>query len=124
MKNIFERYYNSRPQTSEYKISKEERNQVLEAIKNFNTYGQFIYRSDKLVETINEIAELVEAAKGIALQETDGWFDDITINRHGKGVDEALKVLKTEAAEMSKRQQRLEAAFEDVGKYLQTYFEA
>lgn len=122
--SLYETFYNKAVSDDKpVSITKEERRAIMEAIKNFSRYGDVIYRGSKIKETVNEIASLVEAAKTLALQETAEWFDDVTVNRHAKQIDEALKVLRTESVEISKRQQRLESAFEDLAQNLGKYYE-
>lgn len=122
---IIEKYLQQTSENSPgiQRMSKEERNSIIESIKNFKAYGDVIYRSSKIREAVEEISSLAEAAKSVALQETSEWFDEITVNRHAKQIDEAVKILRTEASEISKRQQRLEAAYEDIGQLLGKYYE-
>tara|TARA_R110000822_G_scaffold128195_29_gene263974 strand:- start:479 stop:877 length:399 start_codon:yes stop_codon:yes gene_type:complete len=107
----------------EFEYTKEERTTFMEAVKNFELYGEAIYRSKQLGETVKEISELVELANGFTLKETDGWFDNVTTSRHTKQMSEAVKVMQKEAQEIMSRQQRLEAAYEDVGALLGRYYD-
>jgi pyridoxal biosynthesis lyase PdxS len=107
----------------EFEYTKEERGAFMEAVKNYEAYGEVIRGSEMLGETIKEISELVELAGGFTLKETDGWFDNVTATRHVKQMKEAVKVLQKEAQEIMSRQQRLEAAYEDVGSLLGRYYD-
>ena len=107
----------------QYKMSRGERNAFLESIRNYEAYGQAIYRGQEIGKAVQEISDLVESAAQFTLDETEGWFDEVTATRHGKQMREALKVLQTEANESMKRQQRLEAAYEDIGQILGRYYE-
>jgi len=107
----------------EFEYSKEERKAFMEAVKNYNTYAEVIRRSGMLEQAIKEISELVELANGFTLKETDGWFDSVTTTRHIKQMKEAVKIMQKEATEIINRQQRLEAAYEDVGSLLGRYYD-
>lgn len=109
--------------SKEFDYTPEERNAFMEAVRGFEVYGEAIYRSKQLIEAVREISELVELAKGFTLKETDGWFDNVTATRHTKQMAEAVKVLQKEAQEIMSRQQRLEAAYEDVGQLLGRYYD-
>ena len=109
--------------SKEFEYTKEERNAFMESVKNFEVYGHNIYRSKELADTVKEISQLVELANGFTLKETDGWFDNVTISRHSKQMSEAVKVLQKEANEIMSRQQRLEAAYEDIGSLLGRYYD-
>ena len=109
--------------SKEFEYSKEERNAFMEAVRNYERYGQVIYGSKQLINTVKEISELVDLANGFTLKETDGWFDNVTTTRHTKQMKEAVKILQTEAQEIINRQQRLEAAYEDIGQLLGRYYD-
>jgi len=106
----------------EYDMSRSERDAFLEAIRNYESYGNLIYRAEGISQAIDEIAQLVETANTFTLKETDGWFDNVTAGRHVKQMKEAVKVLQTESKEIMQRQQRLEAAYEDIGQLLGRYY--
>lgn len=117
------RLYESVGEPNEYKMTTEERSAFLRAIREFNKYENTIYRSADITSVVNEIAQLVEQASSFTLKETEEWFDGVTANRHIKQMREALKVLQTEAKEIAQRQQRFEAAYEDIGQILGKYYE-
>lgn len=107
----------------EFEYTKEERSAFMEAVRNFESYGQIIRRSEALGSAVKEISELVDLANGFTLKETDGWFDNVTASRHVKQMKEAVKIMQKEAQEIMSRQQRLEAAYEDVGSLLGRYYD-
>jgi len=100
-----------------------DKRQFLNAIKKFSEMGTDIYRSGKFKEAVGAIEKMVNAAESVTLSETDGWFDKVTASRHIKQMKDAVKVMKTEAAEIIQRQQRLEAAYEDIGHLLKRYYD-
>jgi len=95
----------------------------MESLKRFSQYGQHIYGSKKLKEITTEIKSLIEAAEQVTLQETDQWFDNVTVSRHMKQLKESYKLFEKTAKEMSQLQQRLESCYEDIGKNLNNYWD-
>ncbi len=57
------------------------------------------------------------------LQETDEWFDEITVKRNMKQLRENVKQFNQSVHEVSKLQQRLEALYEEIGSTLNRYYE-
>jgi hypothetical protein len=108
---------------SSTKMKLSEKAQVLEELKEFSTIGEIIYRSEGLKEAANRISELVEKAERIALQETEEWFDEVTVKRNMKELTTNNKEFTKTVAEMTKLQQRLESLYEEMGNNLSRYYE-
>jgi len=100
-----------------------DRNQFLENVKSITSLNQEIYRANKLQQVSEELGALVEMSKRFNLEETDGWFDGITVNRHNKKMDEAYKIFEKTCNEITQLQQRLEASYEDIVETLAKYYE-
>jgi hypothetical protein len=103
---------------------KEHRNEFIEMVNNFGSLGQSIYKSGKdlkeISETINRVCGLAEV---FTLNETEDWFDEVTVKRNIGSLKEAKGTFIESAKEMSKLQQRLEGAYEDIGQVLGRYYE-
>lgn len=108
---------------TEMKMSKDERRAFLESVKQFSQYKNDIYRAGKLKEISEQIGNLVTAAEGFTIQETDGWFDNITTNRDIKRLKESYKVFEQTSKELTQLQQRLESCYEDIGSGLARYYD-
>ena len=104
------------------KLSREEKQQFMEAVKNFSAMGDSVYGKGNLQELTERVRDIVEKAQNIALQD-EGWFDKMTINRHMKGLNESYKVFEATAKEMSQLQQRLGPAYEDIAEGLRKYYD-
>ena len=59
----------------------------------------------------------------MTLQETENWFDDVTVNRHMKSLKESYKIFEKTTNEIMSSQQRLESAYEDIAEVLGKYYE-
>ena len=101
-------------------MSKEE---FMEAVKRYSTYKESINRSGNLKKMVAEIGKLVNSAQTITLAETGEWFDEITVNRHMKQLQEAYKVLEKTCNELVQSQQRFESAYNDIGRVLENYYD-
>ena len=104
------------------KMSNEDKRAFLESVRNFNSFGESIYRENSFQDMAESIGKMLEQAKHVALQEGD-WFDGVTVGRHMKGLSESYKIFEKTAKEMSVLQQRMEAVYEDMGGTLGKYFD-
>lgn len=123
---------------SEMKLSKEERKSVLESIRNFGQFRKEIFResgivnektgrpvpfSQRLKEITEQIGQIIEAAEGLTLKETEGWFDQISVNRDLKEIKTDYKIFEKTCMEMAQMQQRLESIYENMDVKLKKYYE-
>jgi len=105
-------------------LTKEEKIQLVNQIKRFSSIGdQSIYNKQNIKETADTVRNIIERAKQMALSETGDWFDSVTVKRHMKQLDESYKTFEKTAVEMSQLQERLSAAFDDIGMSLSKYFD-
>ena len=105
------------------KMNLSEKAQVLQELKEYSSLGEVIYRSDGLREAASRINELVEKAERIALQETEEWFDEVTVKRNMKELTSNNKEFSKTVSEVTKLQQRLESLYEEMGNNLSRYYE-
>lgn len=104
-------------------MTTEQKKAFLEAVYKFAEHANAIYRMKNIRETAKYLGELIEAANNLTLSETEDWFDNVTVNRHMKHLGEAHKIFEKTASEMDTLQQRLEAAYEDIGSTLNKYYD-
>ncbi len=105
------------------RLNSKSKRQVLEAIANFNAFGESIYSKSNLKEVVKSISELCENATKLALQEHDDWFDSVTVKRDMKEVAGILKEFVKASTESQSTQQRLESLYEDLGHKLGRYYD-
>lgn len=104
------------------KMTKEEKKAFLEAVSQYHKLGEMVYRNNQLSELSETLSNIVTTAENLTMQESEHWFDNVTVSRHMKQIQEAFKVFEKTAGEMSGMQQRLEAAYEDIGTVLNKYY--
>lgn len=109
--------------TQQPKASKSDKAAFLEEVKQFTAFESVIYRTADLKKVAEAITSLTEKAENIMLQETDEWFDEITVKRNMKQLRENVKQFNQSVQEVSKLQQRLEALYEEIGGTLNRYYE-
>jgi len=95
----------------------------LSEVSKFNEYGRAIYRTEGMLEACKAVTNIVENAERIALQETDEWFDEVTVKRNMKSLRSNNESFKKTVNEMTKLQQRLESLYEEMGGTLGRYYE-
>ena len=105
------------------KLHLREKAQRLEEIKNYQSLGEIIYRSEGLKEAATRISKIVEEAENIVLQETEEWFDEVTIKRNMKELNSKNAEFSKTVSEITKLQQRLESLYEEMGNGLSRYYE-
>jgi hypothetical protein len=103
-------------------MAREDKKAFLEAVANYHQLGEMIYRANTLKEVAQTLGNIVQQAEQVTLSEAEHWFDNVTVSRHMKQISEAYKVFEKTATEMSGMQQRLEAAYEDIGTVLNKYY--
>lgn len=124
MKNIIQQLHEAMTgQASGQKLHLNEKAQVLEEIKSYQALGEVIYRSEGLKEAATKISKIVEKAESLVLQETEEWFDEVTIKRNMKELNSKNQEFVKTVNEMAKLQQRLESLYEEMGNGLSRYYE-
>jgi len=97
--------------------------QVSEALKNYNKLGETLYQQQSLKETAKSLSQIAEMAASHTLQETEDWFDKVTVSRNMKELTNHSKAFSKIAEEASSVQQRLAGLYEDMGNILNRYYE-
>ena len=103
-------------------ITAEQKRSFTEAVGNYHTMGESVYRNTSLREITEQLGEIVKVAESLTIQESEHWFDNVTTSRHMKQLKEAYKVFEKTAGEVHTLQQRLESAYEDMGGILNKYY--
>ena len=97
--------------------------QVSEALKNYNKLGETLYQQQSLKETAKSLSQIAEMAASHTLQETEDWFDKVTVSRNMKELTNHSKAFSKIAEEASSVQQRLAGLYEDMGMILNRYYD-
>ena len=97
--------------------------QVTEALKNYNSLGKTLYQQQTLKETAKSLSKIAEMAATHTVQETESWFDKVTVTRNMKELTNHSKQFSKIAEEASSVQQRLSALYEDMGVILNRYYD-
>jgi|TARA_Y100000034_G_scaffold31371_1_gene38380 hypothetical protein len=95
----------------------------LEDVKNYAQIGNNIYRETNLKEIAVKISEIVESAKIHTMNETDDWFDRVSVKRNMKELGSLASGFVKAAKESNLMQRRMETLYEDMGNILSRYYE-
>jgi len=120
MKHVLNEKYLA--EDEDVKMSKDDRDSFLEAVSNFHKLGEMVYSNGGLQEVTKTLQSVVEQAEKLTLSEAEHWFDNVTVARHMKQMNEAYKVFEKTSTEMNGLQQRLESAYDDMGTVLNRYY--
>jgi len=102
--------------------NEEHKQKFLESISNFSKYSESVYRNHNLVKMAEDIAKIIDKAEYYTLQETEEWFDDITVKRNMNELKNHGKQFLKVAHEVQKLQTRMEALYDDIGTILNRYY--
>ena len=119
---INEKYLGEEGHDEEQKMTTEDKKSFLQAVANYHKLGEMIYSSTKLKEVTETLRSVCERAEKLTVTESEHWFDNVTVSRHMKQMNEAMKVFEKTASEVHTLQQRLESAYEDMGTVLNKYY--
>ena len=97
--------------------------QVKEALQNYNKLGEALYQQQSLKETAKSLSNIAEMAATHTVQETEDWFDKVTVTRNMKELTNHSKSFSKIAEEASSVQQRLAGLYEDMGVILNRYYD-
>jgi hypothetical protein len=95
----------------------------LEDVANYSSIGQSIYRETNLKEIAIKLSEIVEAAKIHTMNETDDWFDRVSVKRNMKELGGLAGQFVKVARESNSMQRRMETLYEDMGNILSRYYD-
>jgi len=105
------------------KLNGKQRKLVVDAVNKFNKFEQHVYRQNDVNEVVNAIKIISEFAGRLALDETDDWFDGVTVKKDVKEINDSVKLFEKTAKEVGTLQHRLEAMYENIGSKLSRYYE-
>ena len=104
-------------------LTREQKREIMDSVSRFNDFGSKIYKTNEIAEMVEAIRNMTKGASQLALQETDDWFDGVTVKRDMKEVAKSTQLFEKAAKELSTLQQRLESVFEDIGHKLGKYYD-
>ena len=104
-------------------LTREQKREIMDSVAKFNEFGAKIYKTNEIAEMVETIRNMTQGASKLALQETDDWFDGVTVKRDMKEVAKSTQLFEKAAKELSTLQQRLESVFEDIGHKLGKYYD-
>jgi hypothetical protein len=118
LKFILETILEDQPQP----LSKQEKSAFVQQVQQFSAMSDSVYGKGDLEELTTRVRDMINKAEQIATEKGD-WFDNVTVKRHMKDLQAAYKVFEATAKEMQALQQRLGAAYDDIGQGLSKYFD-
>jgi hypothetical protein len=103
--------------------SPEEKTRALEMIGQYNEYGHALRRETNLLEIAEKLQEISVFAEQFTMNESEDWFDKVTVDRNMKDLKKLSESFAKLARETYVHEQRMEALYEDAGMILNRYFE-
>ena len=122
-KELLKEYDPNTDKFSDEGISTEQKKIASEKISKFGKYQRFIALEAKDMDVAEDICNIIENASQCILNETDDWFDGISVKRNLKEVKTLAKDFYKTAKERQVYTQRMQSLYEDMGNILNRYFE-
>ena len=100
--------HESKKQEMTQQLTREDKSAIMNSVSQFNEFASNVYKVNEIQDMVKAIKELAANASTLALQESDDWFDAVTVKRDMKEVSNSAKLFEKTAKEMTQLQQRLE----------------
>jgi len=99
------------------------REDLITKVNEFSSYGPSIYKKHNLAEVAKTFNEIAAAAQKHVVNETEDWFDRVTVQRNMNDLKKQAGQFNKIANEAQAMQDRMAALYEDMGGILNRYFE-
>ena len=103
-------------------MSSELKKHFLEIVSTYNKYQEQMDRKSDLTTIAETLGGITEAARALALNEGDDWFDKVTIKRNMNELEKLGKEFDKCATEANSLDQRMGGLYEDMGHILSRYY--
>jgi len=107
----------------EKKLTAEDINTVLHEISQYGTKSEMMYDDGRLYEFINELGNLIENINLLTLQETEDWFDKVSVSRDMKALQDNYKLMQKTAKELKPLRERIANCYDSIGIIIDRYYE-
>ena len=92
-------------------------------ISSYNKIGEAIFGKSNITQIAEKLSWIANQARSHTLQETEDWFDRITVNRNMKELTGLSGQFGRIANDAKSLQERMGALYEDMGNILGRYYE-
>jgi hypothetical protein len=103
-------------------MSSELKKHFLEIVSTYNKYQEQMDRKSDLATIAETLGGITEAARALALNEGDDWFDKVTIKRNMNELEKLGNEFDKCANEANSLDQRMGGLYEDMGHILSRYY--
>lgn len=104
------------------KFSPEVKRHFLEIVSTYNKYQEMMDRKSDIIEVAETLGGIIEAAKELAINEGDDWFDKHTVKRNMNELGKLGQQFEKVVVEAKALDQRLSGLYEDMGHILSRYY--
>ena len=122
-KSLLNEYDPKTDRFSDEGLSTEQKKLASEKISKFGKYQRFIALEARDMDVAEDICNIVENASKCILNETEDWFDGISVKRNLKEIKTLAKDFYKTAKDRQVYTQRMQSLYEDMGNILNRYFE-
>lgn len=105
------------------KLTGEQKNKLMEMVKNYNQLGQKLRMESAIVDTAQTLSEISELAETYACNEASDWFATEVVKNDFKRARKISESFQKLSRECHGKVQQLNALYEDMGHILGRYYE-
>ena len=103
-------------------LTPEVKKHFLEIVSTYNKYQESMDRKSDIIEVAETLGGITEAARELALRESDDWFDKHTVKRNMSELTKLGSQFDKVAKEARNLDQRMNTLYEDMGNILSRYY--
>lgn len=103
-------------------LSNEVKKHFLEIVSTYNKYQESMDRKSDIIQVAETLGGITEAARELALRESDDWFDKHTVKRNMGELSKLGAQFDKVAKEARGLDQRMNGLYEDMGNILSRYY--
>ena len=122
-RQIFEEFNRETGEFNDHTLSDEQKQGLSEKISKFARYQQYIGDHDSDKDLAEDVCNIVSSAEKYILNETDDWFDSLSVKRNLKELKQMATEFHKTAKERQVYTQRMQGLYEDIGHILNRYFD-
>jgi hypothetical protein len=122
-RHIFEEFNRDTGEFNDHSLSDEQKNGLSEKISKFAKYQQYIGDHDSDKDLAEDVCNIVSSAEKFILNETEDWFDSLSVKRNLKELKQMATEFHKTAKDRQVYTQRMQGLYEDIGHILNRYFD-
>ena len=86
LKALLEDIFQEQPQVNKF--------EVVEGVRSYGIVGKQLYNNSNIMEIAEQLSHIAEQAHTHVLGETEGWFDQVSVNKNMQSLKKRVSSIK------------------------------